>query len=70
MLHTVENISITKTTYNTLYKTLEKKLHLTIPKLSTEKLKEIKDEFTRENYWAKHVSGELDCWISFYYSKG
>ena len=70
LLHTVENITIAKTTYNTLYKTLEKKLHLTIPKLSTEKLKEIKDEFTRENYWAKHVSGELDCWISFYYSKG
>ena len=70
LLHTVENITIAKTTYNTLYKTLEKKLHFTIPKLSTEKLKEIKDEFTRENYWAKHVSGELDCWISFYYSKG
>ena len=41
-----------------------------LKKLSIEKLKEIKDNFTRENYWAKHGSDDLDCWVSFYYSKG
>ena len=70
LLDSVENITIAKTTYDTLYKNLEENLYLTIQELSTEKLKEIKDDFTRENYWAKHVSGDLDCWIRFYYSKG
>lgn len=69
LLDTVENITIAKTTYDTLYKNLEKYFYLTIQKLSTEKLKEIKDDFSRENYWAKQWA-KLDCWISFYFNKG
>ena len=69
LLDTIENITIAKTTYDTLYKNLEKYFYLTIQKLLTEKLKEIKDDFSRENYWAKQWA-KLDCWISFYFNKG
>ena len=69
-LDTVEKITIAKTTYDTLYKNLDKKFYSTISKLWTEKQKEIKDDFIRENYWAESIFGELDCWVSFYFSKG
>ena len=30
----------------------------------------IKEDFYRENFWAKHVVTKLDCWIAFYFHHG
>ena len=44
--------------------------YLTVENLSAEEFSEIKDDFNRENFWAKHVICQLDCWIAFFFSKG
>ena len=69
LVDTVKNITIAKKTYERLYKYLEKKLYLTVENLS-EEFAEIKDHSNKENFWAKHVVYELDCWIAFFFSKG
>ena len=66
-IDSVENITIAKKTYQSL---LEQNLYLTVENLSSEEFAEIKDDFNRENFWAKHVVHELDCWIAFFFSKG
>ena len=43
---------------------------MTVENLSAEEFSEIKDDFNRENFWAKHVICQLDCWIAFFFSKG
>ena len=65
VIDTVENITIAKQKYQSLYKYLEQNLCL-----SSEEIAEIKDEFNREKFWAKDVVHELDCWIAFFCSKG
>ena len=70
LIDIVENITIAKKTYQSLYKYLEQNLYLTIKNLSSEEFAEIKDDFNRENFWAKRVVHELDCWIAFFFSKG
>ena len=70
LVDTVKNITIAKKTYQRLYKYLEKKLYLTVENLSSEEFAEIKDHSNKENFWAKHVVYELDCWIAFCFSKG
>ena len=70
LIDTAENVTIVKKTYQSLYKYLEQNLYLTVENLSSEEFAEIKDDFNRENFWAKHVVHELDCWIAFFFSKG
>ena len=70
LIDTAENITIAEKTYQSLYKYLEQNLYLTVENLSSEEFAEIKDDFNRENFWAKHVVHELDCWIAFFFSKG
>ena len=67
LLDTVENVAICKKTYQILCKYLEQNLYLTVENLSAEEYSEIRDDFTRENYWAKHVFFELDCWLIFFF---
>ena len=55
LMNTVENIAIAKKTYQSLYKYLEQNLYLTVENVSAEEFAEIKDDFNRENFWAKHV---------------
>ena len=39
-------------------------------KLSVDKRDKIKEDFLRENFWAKNVVTELDCWVVFYFKHG
>ena len=55
LMNTVENIAIAKKAYQSLYKCLEQNLYLTVENVSAEEFAEIKDDFNRENFWAKHV---------------
>ena len=59
-----------KKNYQSLYKYLEENLYLTVENLSAEEYSEIRDDFTRENYWAKHAFFELDCWLIFFLKEG
>ena len=70
LLDTVENVAICKKTYQILCKYLEQNLYLTVENLSAEEYSEIRDDFTRENYWAEHAPFELDCWLNLFFSKG
>ena len=70
LIDTVENVTIEKKTYQSLYKYLEQNLYLTVENLSAEEFSEIKDDFNREKFWGKHCANELDCWIAFFFSKG
>ena len=45
-------------------------MYLTVRNLSSQVFAEIKDDFNRENFWAKHIVHELDSWIAFFFSKG
>ena len=65
LIDTVENVTIVKKTYQSLYKYLEQNLYL-----SAEEFAEIKHDFNGEKFWAKHCAHELDCWIGFFFSKG
>ena len=56
----VENITIAKNTYQSLYKYLEQNIYLMVSNLSAEEFAEIKDDFARENFWAENVVHELD----------
>ena len=67
LLDTVENVAICKKTYQILCKYLEQNLYLTVENLSAEEYSEIRDDFTRENYWAEHAFFELDCWLIFFF---
>ena len=58
LIDTVENVTIVKKTYQSLYKYLEQNLYL-----SAEEFAEIKHDFNGEKFWAKHCAHELDCWI-------
>ena len=70
LIDTVENLTIAQKTYQSLYKYLEQNLYLTVENLSAEEFSEIKDDFNREKFWAKHCANELDCWIACFFSKG
>ena len=39
-------------------------------KISLHEYDIIKEDFYRENFWAKHVVTKLDCWIAFYFHHG
>ena len=69
LIDTVENVFIVKKTDQSLCKYLEQNLYLTVENLSAQEFAEIKDDFNRENFWAKHWANELDCWIAFFFSK-
>ena len=49
LIDTVENVTIVKKTYQSLYKYLEQNLYL-----SAEEFAEIKHDFNGEKFWAKH----------------
>ena len=68
MIDTIQNITIARKLYQSLYKYLEQNLYLTVENLSAGEFSEIKDNFNRESFWAKHVVHELDCWITFFLS--
>ena len=69
-IDTVENITIVKKAYQSLYKYLEQSFYLTVENLSAEEFAEIKDNFNREKFWTKNYANELDCWSTFFFSKG
>ena len=70
LVYAAENITIAEKTYQSLYKYLDQSIYLTIENLSSEEFAKIKDDFNRENFWAKRVVHELDCWIAFFFIKG
>ena len=53
LIDTVENITIAKKACQSLYKYLEQNSYLTVENLSSEEFPEIKDNFNRENFWAR-----------------
>ena len=60
LMDAVENITIAKSTYQSLYKYLEQNIYLMVSNLSAEEFAEIKDDFARENFGAEYVVHELD----------
>ena len=48
----------------------KKKNYETVNKLSTERIKEIKDDFNRKYLLGQDIVNDLDSWIVFYFSKG
>ena len=53
-----------------MYKYLEQNLYLTVENLSTEEKQDIKDDFTRENFWAEYVVHDLDSWLALFLVRG
>ena len=45
-------------------------MYLAVENLSAEEFSERKEDFNGENFWARHVVHELDCWIAFFFIKG
>ena len=43
---------------------------MAVENLSAEEFSERKEDFNGENFWARHVVHELDCWIAFSFIKG
>ena len=52
LIHTVQNVTIVKKTYQSLCKYFEQNLYLTVENLTTKEFAEINDDFNRENFWA------------------
>ena len=69
LIDTIQNVTIVKKTYQSLSKYFEQNLYLKVENLSTKEFAEINDDFHGENFWAKHCTHELDCWIAFFFIK-
>ena len=51
LLTTVENVTMTKKSYDTFYNVIERNFYSTMNKLSLDERDQIKDDFLRENFW-------------------
>ena len=70
LLTTVENVTMTKKSYETFYNVIEINFSSTMNKLSLDERDQIKDDFLKENFWWEGVVPELDSWIAFYFKHG
>ena len=70
LLTTVENVTMTKKSYDTFYNVIERNFYSTMNKLSLDERDQIKDNFLRENFWWEGVVPELDKWVAFYFKHG
>ena len=70
MLDTVENVTVARKSYETFYNIIERNFYSAMEKISLDEYDIIKEDFYRENFWAKHVVTQLDCWIAFYFQHG
>ena len=70
LLDSVENVTICKKTYQSLYKQVAQNLNFTINNLPAYELMEINKDLQRENYWTNIETVDLlDCWCDFYFTK-
>ena len=67
LLTTVENTTIAKKAYETLYNIASTNFSLTINKISVDKQNQIKEDLLSKNFWWEHALTDLDSWIAFYY---
>ena len=67
LLTTVENTTIAKKAYETLYNIASTNFSLTINKISVDKQSQIKEDLLSKNFWWEHALTDLDSWIAFYY---
>ena len=70
-MDSVENVTISKKTYQSLYNQVAKNLSFTIANLPVDEMMEIDKDLERENYWVNIETVDvLDCWSDFYFTKG
>ena len=67
LLDTVENVTVARKSYETFYNIIERNFYSAMEKISLDEYDIIKEDFYRENFCAKHVVTQLDCWIAFYF---
>ena len=71
LMNSVENITICKKTYKTLYNQIAQNLSFTIKNLPADEMTEINKDLQRENFWANIETIDLlDCWRDFFFAKG
>ena len=68
-LETLENITISKKTYDTLFDIVGQTLLLTLEKISFEQINEIQNDFTRANFENNDVKS-LQSWVEFSFKFG
>ena len=71
LMNSVENITICKKTYNTLFNQIAQNLSFTIKNLPADEMTEINKDLQRENFSANIETIDLlDCWCDFFFAKG
>ena len=59
-----------KKSYERFYNITERNFYSTMEKISVDEYTEIKNDFYREKFWAKHVVTQLGCQVAFYFNHG
>ena len=67
---TIENVTIAKKSYKSLYNQITNNLTFMLDNLPHDELKEIINNLHTENYLADDFDIFLDCWCEFYFHKG
>ena len=67
---TIENVTIAKKSYKSLYNQIRNNLTFMLDNLPHDELKEIINNLHTENYLADDFDIFLDCWCEFYFHKG
>ena len=68
--NTIDNITIAKKIYKTVFDTIANNFNLLIPDLSAEKIQDISEHFYFKKYSYSDSVTDLNDWVSFYYSYG
>ena len=55
MLDTVENVTVAKKSYETFHNIIERNFYSAMEKILLDDYDITKEDFYRENFWAKHV---------------
>ena len=70
LIDSVENVTICKKTYQSLYEQVAQNLNFAINNLLADEMMEINKDLQRENYWTNIETVDLlDCWCDFYFTK-
>ena len=70
LLTTVENVTLTKKSYETFCNVVECNLYSTMSKISNDEPEQLQEDFLSKNFWAENVIVQLDSWLAFYYKYG
>ena len=70
LIDSVENVTICKKTYQSLYEQVAQNLNFAINNLLADEMMEINKDLQRENYWTNIETVDLlDCCCDFYFTK-